>query len=210
MNNKLKLDHLIIASPDLEELANDFYKLTGVKPAVGGSHEGRGTANQLIGLDGGAYIELIGPDINQEEPAEVRPLKVDEVKETTLVGWAVQVDNIDRKVKKSREKGYDPGDVRSMTRETPEGEVLKWNLTPLSGGLDGSVPFLIDWKDTKHPSEGLTSISLKTFTITHPNPEEVQKALKAMDCLDLVSDIRQGEVKLEIELDTPKGRVKIT
>ena len=52
-NHKVQLDHIVIASPDLEALASEFHELTGVKPMPGGRHEGRGTANQIVGLGKG-------------------------------------------------------------------------------------------------------------------------------------------------------------
>lgn len=134
---------------------------------------------------------------------------MDEVNKTKLVGWSIRPDDMNTRVRMARKAGYDPGDVEPMSRKTPKGELLSWTLTPLEGGMGGAIPFLIDWKDTKHPSKGLPLVTLTSFTITHPHPDEVRSALEAVEALDLVSEVRQGEIGLEIELDTPKGRVKI-
>ncbi|MGO1371848.1 MAG: VOC family protein [Senegalia sp. (in: firmicutes)] len=212
MNKKDKmsqLDHIVIAAPELEALALEFYKLTGIKPIAGGSHEGKGTANQLIGLGEGRYIELIGPDKSQDNPDKPRPLRVDDVVKTTVVGWSVRPDNMDMRVNEARKLEYDPGDPKPMDRKTTSGEVLSWIITPLNGGLEGTVPFLIDWKDSKHPSNNLPTVKLTSLTITHPQPDKVRLALEAIRALDLVSEIHKGEVGLSIELDTPKGHVKI-
>lgn len=204
-----QLDHIVIAGPDLKALAAEFQELTGIRPVPGGKHEGRGTANQLVGLGEGRYIELIGPDPDQPEPGQPRPLRVDEVTGATVVGWAVRPDDIDAQVATARDAGYDPGQPEPMSRSTPGGEVVSWRLTPPSGGLGGAVPFLIDWQDTTHPSGALPAVSLRSFTITHPDSGAVRKALAAIAALQPVSAIKQGDaVSLAVELDTPNGRVR--
>lgn len=84
-------------------------------------------------------------------------------------------------------------------------------MTPINGGLDGTVPFLIDWKDTEHPSKGLPSISLVSLILKHPQPDKVKSSLEAVGALNLVSEIRKARLPgLEVELDTPRGRVKFS
>ena len=204
-----QLDHIVIAAPDLEALVNEFHTLTGVQPEPGGRHVGKGTANQLVGLGEGRYIELIGPDPGQDEPTEPRPLRVDEVSTTTVVGWAVRPDDIGIRVASARDAGYDPGDPKPMERRTPDGALLSWLLTPPMGGLDGTVPFLIDWQDSTHPSSDLPAVTLLSLTLTHPDPDAVRAALDAVDALDLVTTILQGPVGLSVELETPRGLVRI-
>ncbi len=204
-----QLDHIVIAAPDLQALVAEFHDLTGVQPTPGGRHEGRGTANHLVGLGQGRYIELIGPDATQDEPAQARPLHVDEVVATTVVGWAVRPRDLAVQVSSAREAGYDPGDPAPMDRRTPNGEVLAWHLTPPAGGLGGTIPFLIDWLDTTHPSEGLPAVTMLSLTLTHPDPVAVRSALEAVAAFELVTVILQGEVGLAVELETPHGRVRI-
>jgi hypothetical protein len=51
-------DHLVYAVPDLAAAVAEFEARTGIRPAAGGSHAGRGTANFLVGL-GSAYLEIM-------------------------------------------------------------------------------------------------------------------------------------------------------
>ncbi|GAB3812654.1 VOC family protein [Tessaracoccus terricola] len=204
-----QLDHIAIAGPDLEALVASFRDLTGVRPVKGGSHEGQGTANYLVGLGEGRYIELIGPDPEQPDPTQPRPLRVDEVSEATVTGWAARPDDLDALVRSARDAGYDPGQVRDMDRRTPAGDLVAWRLTPPTGGFDGVIPFLIDWLDTTHPSGGLPEVSLRSFTITHPDVDGVRSALAAVDALGPVSAVKSGEAGIAVELDTPNGRVRI-
>lgn len=203
-----QLDHIVIAAPDLESLVSEFHALTGVRPTPGGQHEGEGTANYLVGMGEGRYIELIGPDPEQDDPDHPRPLRVDEVSRITVVGWAVRPDDLASRVASAREAGYDPGDPKPMDRRTPDGAILSWQLTPPRGGFDGTIPFLIDWQDSTHPSVGLPSVTLLSLEITHADADDVRGALAAVDASELVSDIRSGSPCLAVTLETPMGQVR--
>ncbi|MFE0027997.1 VOC family protein [Amycolatopsis sp. NPDC059021] len=176
----LVLDHLVFAGPDLAAAVAHVTELTGVEPAPGGSHVGRGTANYLADLGSGAYLEVIGPDPAQPEPEGPRPFGIDDLTEPALVAWAVRTTDIDATVADLRAAGYDPGDVFDMSRDA-QGELLSWRLTS-PGGLDGLAPFLIDWGSTPHPTtRGLPKIPLLLVTGVHPDPAAVDVVTRALN-----------------------------
>ena len=63
---KNKIDHIIWAVPDLDKGTQLFEEMSGVKPAYGGAHPGRGTRNCVVSAGEGAYFEIIAPDPAQE------------------------------------------------------------------------------------------------------------------------------------------------
>ncbi|MEO3801132.1 VOC family protein [Nonomuraea sp. B1E8] len=178
----MSLDHLVYATPDLESTAAELERLLGVRPAAGGRHPGFGTHNRLLGLGGTSYLEIIGPDPEQEAPAAPRPFGIDGLQAAALVGWAVAVEDIDAVTARARARGYDPGDPLDMSRRTPSGDLLNWRLTPPErAGHDGLVPFLIEWGDTPHPAgQGLPAVELVSLAGGHQDAPAVRAALAAV------------------------------
>ncbi len=186
------VDHLVLATPDLAGAVAAFAEHTGVQPAPGGSHVGLGTANQLVDLGAGGYLEIIGPDPDQPEPAQPRPFGIDELITPRLVTWAVRTDGLDALLAEAREGGYDPGAALAMSRRAPDGALLEWRLTPPRFDYgDGLVPFLIDWGTTPHPtSRDLPRADLLELRATHPDPASVRPALAVLR-VDLHIDIAE-------------------
>jgi catechol 2,3-dioxygenase-like lactoylglutathione lyase family enzyme len=183
----MTLDHLVYATPDLEESVRLIAKLTGVRPVEGGPHPGLGTRNHLLGLGELRYLEIIGPDPEQPRPERPRPFGIDELAEPRLAAWAVRAADIEARVARSRTLGYDPGPIEPLSRRTPDGEELRWRLTY---PYEPVVPFLIDWGRTPHPARKLPVVPLTAFAGRHPRPAEARSRLSALG-VDL--EVREGE-----------------
>ena len=178
------LDHIVFAVADLAAGIADIERRIGVRPALGGSHLGLGTANHLLGLRHGRYFEIIGPDPNQHEPAQPRPFGVDGLTGSRIVTWAIRPADFDGAITNAISRGYDPGPPRAMSRRTPDGTLLTWRMTPGAHDvMDGVVPFLIDWGDTAHPAmaAGLPTVALDGWEVRHPVPDRVRAAFAALD-----------------------------
>jgi hypothetical protein len=200
------LDHLVLATPDLAATVADFTRRTGVPPAPGGAHVGRGTRNFLVSLGGSSYLEIIGPDPEQTEPDGPRPFAVDDLAVARAVTWAVSPPDLDAAVTSARARGYDPGDIRPMSRRRPDGTLLRWRLT--DGDTQhpsGLVPFLIDWGSAVHPSaSGLPVTPLLRLSASAPDPAELRPLLAAVDA---ELPLTEGPVALTFTVDTPRGPV---
>ncbi|MGY8804381.1 MAG: VOC family protein, partial [bacterium] len=59
---RLRLDHLVYAVPDLTAAIASFDSALGVSPAYGGRHTGMGTHNAILPFRGDTYLELIARD----------------------------------------------------------------------------------------------------------------------------------------------------
>ncbi|MFI6661627.1 VOC family protein [Streptomyces sp. NPDC050523] len=200
------LDHLVLATPDLAATVAEFARRTGVAPAPGGAHVGRGTRNFLVSLGGSSYLEIIGPDPEQSEPDGPRPFDVDEVDRARTVTWAISPPDLDAAVAAARARGYDPGDVRPMSRRRPDGTLLEWRLT--DGDTQhpsGLVPFLIDWGASVHPTATELPVTpLVRLSATAPDPDELRPLLAAVGA-ELV--VAEGPVGLSFTVETPRGPV---
>ncbi|MDN3260476.1 VOC family protein [Streptomyces sp. CSDS2] len=200
------LDHLVLATPDLDATVADFARRTGVTPAPGGAHPGLGTRNHLVGLGGRSYLELIGPDPEQPEPAGPRPFGVDRLAAPTVPAWAISPPDLDEAITRARTRGVDPGPPRQMSRRAPDGTVLRWRLTDSdAGAVPDPVPFLIDWGDSRHPAaSGLPVTPLLAVSASVPDPAAVRARLAA---LGTSLDLTEGPTALSFTVDTPNGPV---
>lgn len=201
------VDHLVFRVPDLEAGMDVIEQRLGVRPAGGGVHPGRGTRNALLGLGEGCYLEVIAPDPAQPEtPNSWRfgpPVTAPE-----LSTWAARSALIETQAELARTRGLALGPVQPMSRELPDGSVLRWQLTTGDRPGDGLVPFLIDWGRSAHPSAtapaGCRLIALRA---RHTDPERITGWLAA---LDLTLPVERGDrAALIAEIETPRGRVML-
>lgn len=197
-------DHLVYATPDLDATVAELADQLGVAALSGGSHPGQGTRNALYALDTGGYLELIGPDENQE--AAPRWFGIASLSRPCLVGWAIQVEQLNRVVAEARGRGYDPGNPVGMSRQADTGEPIIWRLTM---PLTTMVPFLIEWADTPHPtSRNLPLLSLESFAGEHPEPEALSATLDTLGVALPLS--RQAQPRLVATVSGPGGRVELS
>lgn len=188
------LDHLVWAGPDLASLVARATELFGFAPVEGGPHPGRGTRNYLVGLGPGRYLELLGPDPEQPRPEQPRPFGVDDLTEDRLQTWAVRTDDMAATLARARAHGYDPGEAGAMSRTRPDGVELNWQLTasrPGEAGLDRIAPFVIDWLDSPHPSDGLPTVRLEGLLLQHPDHERLARVCAALE-LDTAVSVEPG------------------
>jgi len=203
------IDHLVFATHDLAEgieLAEDMLSLRAVH---GGSHQGLGTSNAHISLGNRCYLEIIGPDPDQPDFDGVRPFGIDELEHPKLMSWAARRSELSGFVKMANAKGVELSDVISMTRITPEGNTLEWELSfPLetSSNQVMVVPFFIDWGTSPHPtSHRMKSAQLLALELIHPDPDNLAKTAQVLE-LDVNVSIG-AEPKLNARILCPSGEI---
>ena len=199
------LDHLVLATPDLAATTVWFTEQTGVVPSVGGAHVGKGTRNTLCSLGMTSYLEIVGPDPEQSDPAAGRPFGIDDLTEARIVSWAIAVPEMEAALSAARAAGYDPGSAAAMQRQQPDGELLSWTLTVAPSV---TVPFLIDWGTSVHPAahaaQGLELVELRA---RHLRPADLEADLEAVG---VTMGIEPGLAALIVELRGPLGTVRFS
>jgi hypothetical protein len=177
-----RIDHLVLATPDLEASVEDLAARLGVRPAPGGQHPGRGTKNALLALSDRSYLEIVGPDPAQERPAGGRWFMIDSLDAPRLVTWAVKEADPEKRRAVAAASGIELGPVASGSRRRADGSTLRWRFTdPAVIVADGIVPFFIDWGDSPHPAASAPAGPvLESLRAEHPQPAFVMRALSAV------------------------------
>ncbi len=206
------IDHLVLATPDVQATADRLRLDWEVDIEPGGSHVGRGTCNELTGLGGATYLEIVGPDPSQPEPEFPRPFGVDELTDATLVAWCARPTRpLPEVVAAVAALGIDLGGIAEMSRARPDGVLLEWQLTfPMLGPDHGGVlPFLIDWRQSPHPSESVPHhATLHELQLSHPDPELVRAVLREIgDDTDI--RVTAGSPGLTARILTANGEVSL-
>lgn len=143
-----RIDHVIIAAPDLAQLEQAFTQL-GFSITGGGTHPHLGTRNRIIIL-GESYIELLAiADVAKVSAALHERI----ANGAGWVGFALQSDDIAAEATAMRERGVDARGPTAGRLVAPEGATRSWRVVTV--GSDDlwaaalPLPFLI-----QHDSEG--------------------------------------------------------
>jgi glyoxalase-like protein len=202
------LDHIILGCNDLDRGIEAVEEATGVRPAIGGVHPGRGTRNALLSLGERRYLEIIAPDPAQEKIVHFPQIR--HMTEPRLIGWAVHPPDITAVAKLLSENkiaftGPDDG-----SRKRPDGRVLNWKTINLADDRGGLLPFFIEWgADSVHPSKDTSArCDLDYFEILSADPEEFAATLKRVG-LDLHVQ-RSDKARLHALISGPKGDAKLS
>ena len=203
------IDHILWAAPDLDEAIAAFHSMTGVRPAPGGDHPGRGTRNALAALGPAAYLEIIAPDPAQDLTGTFGA-KLLSGELSGLIG--VMLASVDLKraadlfdARKCRYAG--PFDAE---RVMPNGKTLRWRLLiPERTPWGLCAPAVIDWLDTPNPAIGAPAgCRLACYRIGHPDGNSLADLYREFGApLDVFRSDRPIQIA---ELASPIGPITLT
>ena len=201
------LDHIIIGVSDLARGVAHFESRTGVRPAIGGRHPGRGTENALLSLGVNCYLELIAPVPESEVAPELTflPSLVD----PTPIGFAAATSKLDETSDRLRAAGFPVSPSRDGARVTPDGQRLAWRSAALSEPISRLPPFLIAWSaESRHPSlSAPAGCTLATITFITPDVDRVRTLLALLGVAATVID---GPVaKMQATVHSPRGTLTL-
>jgi len=202
------LDHILLGCNDLDLGIQFVEENTGVHPAIGGVHPGRGTRNALLSLGERRYLEIIAPDPAQQKIVHFPQIR--EMKDPRLIAWAVHPPDIAATAKLLRDnqiafQGPDDG-----SRKRPDGRVLTWKTINLADDRHGILPFFIEWSaDSVHPSKDAPKkCDLDYFTVMGLDPVELSQVFKRIGVDATVE--RSDKDRLRAHITGPKGELGLS
>jgi hypothetical protein len=205
-----RVDHLVLAAPDLDEGVDVVEALLGARAAPGGRHPGWGTRNALLSLGTRCYLEIVGPDPERSGGGPPTVFGISGLTAPRLVTWAAREGDLEEAFRRAVARGVPLGTVSAGERERPTGESLSWRLTdPEAVVADGVVPFLIDWGSTAgHPAlDAPPAGRLVELRGEHPDPDPVRALLRALELpLEVAAGPRPALVAV---VETARGRVEL-
>ncbi len=202
------LDHLLLGCSDLDQGIAFVGKRTGVRPAMGGVHPGRGTRNALLSLGPLHYLEVIAPDPAQTETPKTRaelPAMLKQLAAPRLVDWAVHTSDIVGVAERWKKAGMAFQGPTPGSRVRPDGRMLRWQTLNLNNDRDGLLPFFIQWgTDTMHPSvDAPPGCKLESFEVFSPDTAALSAELQKLGISVNVG--RGATAHLRAQILGPKG-----
>lgn len=173
---------------------------------VGGEHPMMGTHNHLTALSTNQFLEVIAVNPDAPAPAGKRWFSLDDELQQSrlqisprLATWVVATNNLDSALLAVKALGVDPGNPIAVTRGN-----LQWRLAVRPDGslvYDGVFPILIEWPAGVNPVEQMQDqgVRFDCLEITHPESEQVARALNALGIASLAS-VSQGPASLSATL----------
>ena len=137
----MRLDHLVILVPDLDEVVEDYGRLGfGVTP--GGEHADGLTRNALVPFRDGTYLELVSflnPDDARDNVWGWRAF----LPRGGLVDYCVASEGLSEDVGRLRRLGFEVDGPTEGGRRLPDGEEIRWrSASVVQEGR--TLPFLIE------------------------------------------------------------------
>lgn len=190
----VRLDHVLLFSPTLDQAMARFGVLTGVNAQAGGAHPDHGSVNALASM-GASYIELIARADGRGTGSGLE-----------VIDYAMQCDDIEAIAAEGDALGLEPFWMEGQ-RMTADGTLLRWRAFMFEGhGFAGLLPFFIDWGTTPHPSATSPGgVSNPRLTVFHPAAEKLAQIYRQ---LSIDVPVRpQPEPGLRLDVSTSKGVV---
>jgi hypothetical protein len=202
------LDHILLGCNDLDLGMELVEQNTGVRPAIGGVHPGRGTRNALLLLRRLRNLQIASPDSSHQKILHFPQTR--QMQEPRLIGWAVHPPDIAATAKLLRDnqiafQGPDDG-----SRKRPDGRVLNWKTINLADDRHGLLPFFIEWSaDSVHPSKDAPKkCDLDYFTVMAVDPAELSQVFQHIGVEASVE--RSDRDRLRAHITGPKGELGLS
>lgn len=149
-DHPIAIDHVIFVVTDLDAAADQLLAEHGLASVPGGRHPGHGTGNRIVPL-GPDYLELMA--VLDREEAATSPMgrwALSQATESLMpAALCLRADDI---APIAAALQVDP---LAMSRRTPSGAELSWQLAGLDGMIEHGWPFFIQWHGIDHPGQAI-------------------------------------------------------
>ena len=160
------IDHIVFAAPELESLSASFKSLGFT--VVGGGRHPIGSYNNLIGLQDGAYIELLS--FYEDSPQHYWWDAVHE-RGGGLIDFCMRTDDVRADYAVFQAQGVEMSPLVGLSRVRVDGYQLAWLNNEVYGPYQGLIPFVIEDETPreervpkeKHHANGVTGIDRITL-----------------------------------------------
>ena len=202
------LDHIILGCNNLDLGMELVEQNTGVRPAIGGVHPGRGTRNALLSLGERRYLEIIAPDPAQQKIVHFPQIR--QMKDPRLIGWAVHPSDIAATAILLRDNQVAFQGPEDGSRKRPDGRVLHWKTINLADDRHGLLPFFIEWgADSVHPAKDAPKrCQLDYFEVMSADSAELSLAFQRIG-VELPVE-RSDRDRLRAHITGPKGELGLS
>jgi hypothetical protein len=160
----LKIDHVLLAVPELDTAARVLMFGHGLDSYEGGRHPGWGTANRIVPL-GESYLELITvvDEVQADASSFGRWIAEASRHKGNALGWCVRPADLSATASRLGLA------VEHGARQRPDGTTVEWCIAGLEEAARRPyLPFFIGWRDpatfpgrTERPAASLRSIEVE-------------------------------------------------
>jgi hypothetical protein len=211
----LKLDHITVIAPTLNEGVSHVRACLGLDVPFGTRHVYMGTHNHRLQLGNNVYLEIVALYPEGSEPGRARWFGLDRQENIRsdwnegrrLRGWVAGTEAIDALVSTHHAIF---GDKVPLPTADPTFDFA----IPEDGALplDGAVPSLIGRRGDPESMASIPDLGarLHSLTLEHPNPAALERLYREL-AIDRPPAIVQGpKVRYRAKIETPAGMKELT
>ena len=151
----LALDHIVINSPNTNDIITKSGMKVAIKAVKGGEHDDWGTYNYLSHFSNNSYLEMLGVNDYTKAKKSTNPLVqhllyMQQEEKNGPFQFALRTKQLDSYVTHFKKEDIPFKGPISAQREKPDGTIIKWRmLFPMYDFKKETMPFLIEWEDQK-------------------------------------------------------------